>query len=181
MRLRSLSHALRVGWLNYGHGWLFYGNSPWIRYNSTTGHKVACIEDLSIGQSVEITRSFSHNDVKLFAQLSGDNNPLHLDPDYAKNTQFGRCIVHGLLINGLLSALLGTKLPGYGTIYVSQDIRFHSPLYIDEEVTALVQISNIRRSTVYAALTCTAKERNEVVLSGQAIVMIPKRNQIQSE
>ncbi|KAI8507576.1 hydroxyacyl-thioester dehydratase htd2 [Branchiostoma belcheri] len=126
------------------------------------------------GDSAELTKTFTADDVLTFASLCGDKNPLHLDEEYAKTTRFGRCIVHGVLINGLISAVLGTKLPGPGAIFVSQDIKFPAPLYVNESVTAAVEILDIRKSIVVCSTTCTATDTTKVVMSGKVFLMVPK-------
>ncbi|XP_078598845.1 hydroxyacyl-thioester dehydratase type 2, mitochondrial-like [Branchiostoma floridae x Branchiostoma japonicum] len=126
------------------------------------------------GDSAELTKTFTADDVLTFSSLCGDKNPLHLDEEYAKTTRFGRCIVHGVLINGLISAVLGTKLPGPGAIFVSQDIKFPAPLYVNESVTAAVEILDIRKSVVVCSTMCTATGTTKVVMSGKVYLMVPK-------
>ncbi|XP_032219566.1 hydroxyacyl-thioester dehydratase type 2, mitochondrial [Nematostella vectensis] len=130
---------------------------------------------LKVGRKAELFRVFSASDVCQFADLTGDTNPLHLDEKYARtSTQFGRCVVHGALVNGLISALHGTILPGPGCIVVSQQLKFMSPLYVDEEVRAEVEILSHRHHIMKCSARCTATERNEVILVGETRLVIPK-------
>ncbi|XP_038074868.1 hydroxyacyl-thioester dehydratase type 2, mitochondrial-like [Patiria miniata] len=127
------------------------------------------------GESASLTQIFSSSDVRKFADLTGDTNPIHISPEFAKNTRFGRCIVHGILVNGLISALLGTKLPGPGSIVLSQMCEFPAPLFIDEAVTAKITVLNIDRRLVTCSASCMASERKEVVLTGSVKLLVPRR------
>lgn len=99
--------------------------------------------DLYIGQEAEASKCFTMEDVRQFAGLSGDNNPLHVDEKYAANGRFGRCVVHGILVSGLISGVLGTQLPGEGSIYLEQNLSFRRPVYVGDTVTARVRITEI--------------------------------------
>ena len=99
---------------------------------------------LKTGDSASLTKTFSDEDVRKFAEISGDTNPVHLDDDFAAGTPFKRRLVHGMLTAGLISAVLGTKLPGPGSIYLSQSIAFRAPVFIDDTVTATVTVARIR-------------------------------------
>jgi len=128
---------------------------------------------IKIGQTASITKSFSENEVNAFAALSLDFNPVHLDAEYAKDTVFGQQIVHGMLTSSLFSGLLGKHLPGEGTIYLSQDLKFKRPIYIDQEVTATVEVIEIREDKPIITLSTTCiNDQGKVLISGQAVVMI---------
>ncbi|MEM0287977.1 MAG: MaoC family dehydratase [Nitrososphaerota archaeon] len=129
----------------------------------------------STGQSASIKKRFSEEDVKSFAQISGDTNPLHLDELFAKKTRFGKRIVHGLLVASLISSVLGTKLPGQGTIYLRQELKFLAPVYFDEEITATVEVSAFEPSRGRMILrTKCINESGKIVIDGVAEVLVPK-------
>lgn len=132
-------------------------------------------EDLSLDQSAEMARTVTAADIEAFAQVSGDTNPLHLDEDYARHTPFGRRIAHGMLTGAYISAVLGTRLPGPGAVYLSQSLRFRRPVSIGDEVTAQVAVRGLdeRRGHVTLATSCTVA--GKVVADGEAVVVVPKR------
>eukprot|EP00057_Strongylocentrotus_purpuratus_P000441 XP_001176528.1 PREDICTED: hydroxyacyl-thioester dehydratase type 2, mitochondrial [Strongylocentrotus purpuratus] len=126
------------------------------------------------GDKAAVSKKFSREDVRLFAELSGDTNPLHTDEEYAAKTRFGKTVVHGILLNGLASAVMGTKLPGPGTIVISHFSEFPKPLFIGEEVIAEVEVTDVRSLLVNCAITCRVPERNEIVMTGTATLLAPK-------
>ncbi len=129
---------------------------------------------LNIGDSASITRSFTEQDVIDYAELSGDNNSVHLDAAYAAQTQFKHRIVHGMLVGSLFSALLGAHLPGEGSIYMGQNLQFKAPVYFDTEVIASVEVIKIHESKPIVTLktSCVDKEGN-VLVAGDAVVFVP--------
>ncbi len=98
----------------------------------------------AIGSRASRTRTISEEDITLFAQISGDNNPLHLDEEYAAQTFFGRRIVHGSLVASLISAVLGNELPGPGSIYLGQTLKFMAPVHIGDTITVIVETIAVR-------------------------------------
>lgn len=127
---------------------------------------------INIGQSASVRKSFTEEEVNAFANLSLDFNPVHLDPEYASHTVFGKQIVHGVLVSSLFSGLLGKKLPGEGTIYLGQNLKFKKPIFIDQPVTAKVEVKAIREDKPIITLETTCVDENEEVLvSGEAVVM----------
>jgi 3-hydroxybutyryl-CoA dehydratase len=126
-------------------------------------------KDLEIGQTASTQRSFAHEDLVQFANLSLDSNLVHFDEEFAKTTIFGKRIVHGFLYASLISGVLGTKLPGMGAIYLSQEMKFLRPVYIGENITATVTVSekDLNRNIVNFETICT-KDDGTIVLAGNA-------------
>lgn len=124
-----------------------------------------------VGQEAMIMKSFSEKDVEIFSEVSGDNNPVHLDEDYAKDTIFKKRIVHGFLYGSLISAVIGTKMPGPGSIYLHQEMNFKKPVYLNERVTALVRITGFKpeKSLIFLDTFCY-KNDNEIIIEGKAII-----------
>jgi enoyl-CoA hydratase len=131
------------------------------------------IAPLRIGQRVSTTRVFSMDDVQTFAALSGDANPIHLDPEFARQSIFGRPIVHGLFTTSLFSRLLGEELPGPGTIYLGQSLSFVRPVFVGDEVTASVEVTNIRQDKPIVTLRTTVTTHDGIAVDGEAVVKVP--------
>jgi 3-hydroxybutyryl-CoA dehydratase len=134
-------------------------------------------DDLSLGMTAAMIRTVTDDDIVKFAELTGDANPVHLNEAYAEATQFGSRIAHGMFAAGLISAVLGTKLPGPGTIYLSQELKFRAPVYIGDTVVARVKVEELvpEKARVRFSTTCTVQDK--VVVEGMALAMVPKRTQ----
>ena len=130
--------------------------------------------NFKVGDKATLSKTFTENEVKCFAEISLDDNPIHLDREYAEGTLFGQRIVHGILVASLLSGLMGGKFPGYGTVYLGQSLIFKAPVYIDEEVEASVEVIKIREDKPIITLkTKCVKSDGTVVLEGEAVVKVP--------
>lgn len=133
-------------------------------------------DELRIGQSAELRRTLTKQDIALFAAVSGDVNPAHMDETYAENGPFQGVIGHGMWSGGLISTVLGTMLPGPGTIYLGQDMRFEKPVRLGDEITVRVSVRDKRADKPVVTLDCLCLNgRGETVLSGTATVMAPTR------
>ena len=132
----------------------------------------ATIHDFQIGERAIVQRAFTEADVETFAALSGDRNPLHVDPIVAGNSRFGERIVHGALTASLISRLIGMDLPGQGAIYMRQETRFTAPVHLNEEIEASVEIIaiDLDRSRLTLSTTCRSLISGTIVLEGQALV-----------
>jgi len=133
------------------------------------------IEDMEIGLARSITKVIGDDEIEMFAQISEDRNPLHLDDDYAKSTMFRRRIAHGMLSAALFSAVIGERLPGHGAIYLSQNLKFTAPVKPGDEVTAIVTVAGINTAKRRVNLDCVAMVDGNVVIRGDALVLAPSR------
>ncbi|MFZ5753062.1 MAG: MaoC family dehydratase [Bacillota bacterium] len=129
-------------------------------------------DDIKVGDKDFVKKVVTEADVADFARISTDNNPVHLDEEYAKTTPFKSRIAHGMFSAGLISAVLGTKLPGYGTIYLSQDLKFRAPVYLGDELTAYVEVvEKIDAKKRLRMRTWVENQKGNVVTEGEAMVM----------
>lgn len=133
-------------------------------------------EELAVGMREVLMKTVMETDVVGFAQLSGDDNPIHLCDTYAANTKFGQRIAHGLYTASLISAVLGTRLPGPGAVYRSQTLNFHAPVTIGDVVTVVVEVVELVPQGRKVRLRCEALIDNKVVLDGEAVVSVPGRS-----
>ena len=132
-------------------------------------------EDLTVGQEAAMSRVVSEADIVAYAALSGDYNPVHLDPDYAARTVFKERIAHGILSAGYISALFGMKLPGPGSIYISQTLNFKGPVKIDDRVETTVRLVELVPEEKRAKFECVCPVIGKPVLTGEAVLMVPGR------
>jgi len=128
---------------------------------------------LNTGDKAARTRTISDEMIRAFADLTDDTNPVHLDDEYAASTRFGRRIAHGMIAAGLISATLANDLPGPGTVYLSQKLKFKAPVYPGDTVTATVEVRSVHpdKPIVTLATTCT-NQHGDVVLDGEAVVLV---------
>jgi|ERR1700674_3933115 3-hydroxybutyryl-CoA dehydratase len=132
-------------------------------------------EDLSVGMTETYAKTVKSSDVVGFAEITGDRNPIHLSEHFAAKTPFRSRIAHGLYTAGLISAVIGTRLPGPGAIYISQTLYFKAPVRIGDTVEASVQVAELVKHGHRAKLLCKCVVGATVVLEGEAIVKIPSR------
>lgn len=131
-------------------------------------------EELRIGQFYEMKRVFTRKEVTEFAELSFDTNPIHTNPVFAKTTQFGQIVVPGFLSASLFSAIIGTKFPGFGSIYLNQSMSFRKPVFLGRTVTAVVRVKELFPEKHRVVLeTCCYDENSDVLIEGEALVKLP--------
>ncbi|AMC34678.1 MaoC family dehydratase [Janthinobacterium sp. B9-8] len=133
------------------------------------------IEDLQPDLSAEYRKTLTEADIVLFAGLSGDNNPMHIDEEFAATTRFGGRIAHGMLSASLISTVIGTRLPGPGAIYMGQNLKFLKPVKIGDTVTALVTVIEVNQEKQRVRLLTECWVKGEKVIDGDALVWVPRR------
>ena len=138
-------------------------------------YRALYLDELNLGMADELRKRFSQADIDAFAAISGDCNPLHGDPEFAAASIFGEPIAHGFLVAALISAVIGTRLPGAGSIYLSQAISFKSPVKPGDEVAARVEVAEILAARGRVRLLTECRVADKLILSGEAWVMPPKR------
>ena len=134
-----------------------------------------CFEDLKPGDTASTGKTITEADILLFAAVSTDTNPMHMNAEAASRGLFGERIAHGMLSAGLISAVLGTRLPGPGTVYLSQTLRFRAPVKIGDTVTATVEVTALDTAKKRATLRTTCTVAGKPVIEGEAVVIPPSR------
>ena len=134
-----------------------------------------CIEDIEIGMTRHLRKTVTNRDIKLFAEVSTDHNPVHLDDAYAQDTTFEGRIAHGMLTAGLISAVIGEQLPGHGTVYLGQSLKFMAPVRPGDTVYAEVKVTAIDYAKRRVTLETHCAVGDTVVLKGEALVLAPSR------
>ena len=134
-----------------------------------------CIEDIEMGMTRYIRKVITERDIEQFAEISTDHNPVHLDDEYARDTIFEGRIAHGMLTAGLVSAVIGEQLPGHGTIYMSQNLKFLAPVRPGDLVHAEVKVVDMVIDKRRVKLDCRCEVNGKNVLVGEAIVLAPSR------
>ncbi len=133
------------------------------------------ISEISIGDSSELVKVITEKDVAMFGEITGDMNPAHFDAEYAAKTIFKKRIAHGMLCGSLFSTIVGTVLPGRGSIYLKQDLKFLAPVYLNDTLTAKVTVTEIitdKNRVIFD--TTTTNQDGVVVIKGSALIMPPR-------
>ena len=132
-------------------------------------------EEFYIGQRDSFTKTVTEGDVTTFAGLIGDFNPIHVDAEYARKSRFGQRVAHGMFTGGLISAVLGNKLPGPGSIYLSQQIEFLAPVFIGDTITATVEVESWRPDKRILTLKTDAyNQEQKQVVTGKAVLLVDR-------
>ena len=134
-----------------------------------------CIEDIEIGMMRSLRKVITDRDIKMFAEITTDHNPVHLDDDYARASIFEGRIAHGMLTAGLISAVIGEQLPGHGTVYLGQTLKFISPVRPGDMVEAIVKVTDMDIAKRRVTMETHCKIDGKKVLKGEAVVMAPSR------
>ena len=132
-------------------------------------------EDLRVGQTARFAKTITEADILMFAAVSGDTNPVHIDAEAAAESVFKERVAHGMLSASLISTVLGTRLPGPGTIYLAQNLKFRAPVRIGQTVTAVVEVTALDPAKKRATLSTTCLVGGKPVVEGEATVMVPGR------
>ena len=131
------------------------------------------INEITVGMEAHYSQTITDSDVKMFAGVSGDKNPIHMSDEYAETSRFKKRIVHGLMLASYFSSLFGTRLPGEGCVYVSQNLKFKKPVYLGDTVTAMVIVTSVdfNKQRVFFRTICRVK--NRIVIDGTAELYLP--------
>ena len=132
-------------------------------------------DEIPIGATASLTRTLSWDDIRLFAVMSGDVNPAHVDQEFAKSAFFHTIVAHGMWGGALISTLLGTRLPGPGAVYVSQSLHFRAPVKLGDTVKVEVTVAELNAERRRARLDCICSVDGTVVLDGEALVKVPSK------
>lgn len=133
-------------------------------------------EDLKVGMSATVSRTITETDLRNFSGVSGDTNPMHLNEEFARETAFGGCIVHGMLTASLISAVVGTKLPGPGCIYMGQTLKFLAPVRVGDTVYAKATVKELVTGKNRVVLDTICTVGSSVVIEGEATIKVPSRS-----
>jgi 3-hydroxybutyryl-CoA dehydratase len=133
-------------------------------------------DELSVGQSAEVSHVVGAADIEAFAAVSGDHNPVHMDEAFVKTTPFGGRIAHGMLSAAYISAVLGNDLPGPGAIYLSQSLRFRRPVKIGDPVIAKVTVKALDEAKGHVTFETVCLVNGKTVVDGEALIMVPRRD-----
>ena len=147
-------------------------NDKTVNFNKLHGFY---FEELKVGMWDLFSKTITSADIVLYSGISGDTNPIHLNNDFAKNTIFKECVGHGMLTASLISTVIGTKMPGPGCIYVSQNLQFKAPVKVGDTVTAIAKIKKIIKTKDFVELRTTCFIDDAVILDGEATVLVPRK------
>lgn len=134
------------------------------------------INDLEIGKQAKFTKQIKEEDVFVFAELTGDKNPVHIDEEYAKNSFFKKQIAHGALLVGLISTVMGTKMPGPGAIYEKQELKFLKPVYFGDVITAIVEVEQLLLEKNRAIFKTSCVNQNGDLVAEGSSILLPQKN-----
>jgi 3-hydroxybutyryl-CoA dehydratase len=134
------------------------------------------LEDLKVGMSAMFGKTVTEADIMAFAGVSGDTNPIHLHDGFARSTRFGQRIAHGMLTGSFISTVIGTKLPGPGSVYLAQTMSFMAPVLIGETITAVATITAIDEKRRRVTLKTQCLNGDKVVIDGEATILVPRRD-----
>ena len=146
-----------------------------------TGQQDYFLEEIVVGMSEALSKTVSNSDILGFADITGDRNPVHLDDDYAAGSPFKERTAHGMLSAGFISAVLGSRLPGPGCIYLSQSLQFRAPVMIGDEVTASATVTDVDSNRRRVTLETVCKVGDKVVVDGEAQLMVASRMALAAE
>ena len=136
------------------------------------------IEDLKVGQKAVLTKKITENDINRFSEITGDDNPVHVNEDFAKHTIFKKRIAHGFLSASLISTVIATKLPGPGSIYINQSLKFLAPVYIDEEISVNVIVLEINSEKKRVKLLTECFKSEKKILTGEAEILVNSKKEL---
>lgn len=134
------------------------------------------IEDLETGMSASVSKVFSESDVAVYAELSTDHNPLHMNEEFAARTRTGGRVLHGMISAGLISAIIGTRLPGPGCLWMAQEMRFLAPVRIGEAVHAAAEVIEVDAVGQRTRMKTVCRVADKTVLDGEALIWVPSRS-----
>ena len=146
--------------------------------SNTTQITNLTFDEINVGDTADYSRLVTTREVELFAAVSGDHNPVHLDPEYAATTQFGECIAHGMLTGAFISAAIAMELPGHGTIYLGQTLQFRAPVTLGDTLTVELEVTDKHTSRPWVTIATIVKNQdNKEVAKGEATVMAPGKKE----
>ena len=141
---------------------------PWVQITNLT------FDEIAVGDEATFSRLITNQEVEAFAAISGDHNPLHLDPDYAATTAFGECIAHGMLTGALISAAIAMELPGPGSVYLNQSLQFKAPVFLGDTLTVTLTVTDKHHKRPWITLQCSVTNQDgKTVAKGEAQVAAP--------